>query len=353
MNQEPVRLALIGAGEIGGRHLKLMAAEPDCRLVAIADPSPRAEAIAEKVGCSYYQRYEEMLEGEHPEGAIVAAPTPLHAPIGVACAKRGVHMLMEKPVTDTVEAGHDLIKAANDARVQIAVGHHRRFDPAVKAAQAIIASGEIGRLVGISGIWATRKHDEYYSADWRRQPGGGPILINLIHDIDMLRFCCGEIESVYAETRNVERGLQVEDSGAVMLRFRSGPIATITFSDTTPSPWGWERASGDNPRTPGIPENCFRFFGTEASFEFPNIAVWRNPPPAEPSWLQPVRKVARPLPQRAALAEQLKHLCQVVRGEAEPRVSAVDGLATLAATVALLESASRKQPVEPVFSLDS
>jgi predicted dehydrogenase len=352
MNQEPVSLVLIGAGEIGGRHLKLVVGEPGCRLVAIADPAPQAEAVAREAGCSYYERYEEMLDGEQPEGAIVAAPTPLHEPIGIACAKRGIHMLMEKPVTDTVEAGHNLIKAAGDARVQIAVGHHRRFDPAVQAARAIIASGEIGRLVGVSGIWATRKHNDYYEADWRRQPGGGPVLINLIHDIDMLRFCCGEIESVYAETRNAERGLQVEDSGAVMLRFRSGAIATITFSDATPSPWGWERASGDNPRTPGIPENCFRFFGAEASFEFPNIAIWRNPPPAEPSWLQPIEKATRPLPQRAALAKQLKHFCQVVRGEVEPRVSAVDGLATLAATAALLESARQKQPVQPAFSLD-
>lgn len=351
-NREPVRLVLIGAGVIGVRHLKLAAAEPDCRVVAVADPAPRAKAIAKESGCACYEQYEEMLDRERPEGAIVAAPTPLHAPIGVACARRGIHMLMEKPFTDTVAAGRQLIDTANGAGVRITVGHHRRYDPAVEAARAIIASGEIGRLVAISGIWATRKHNDYYLADWRREPGGGPVLINLIHDIDMLRYCCGEIESVYAETRNAERGLKVEDSGAVVLRFRAGAIATITFSDATPSPWGWERASGDNPQTPYVPENCFRFFGAEASFEFPNIAIWRNPPTAEPSWLQPIAKETRPVPERAALAAQLKHFCQVVRGEAEPKVSATDGLATLAATAAVLESARSNQPVKPAFGLD-
>ena len=351
-NREPERLVLIGAGVIGVRHLKLAAAEPDCRVVAVADPAPRATAVAKESGCACYEQYEEMLDRERPEGAIVAAPTPLHAPIGVACASRGIHMLMEKPFTDTVAAGRQLIDTANGAGVRITVGHHRRYDPAVEAARAIIANGEIGRLVAISGIWATRKHNDYYLADWRREPGGGPVLINLIHDIDMLRYCCGEIESVYAETRNAERGLKVEDSGAVVLRFRAGAIATITFSDATPSPWGWERASGDNPQTPHVPENCFRFFGTEASFEFPNIAIWRNPPPAEPSWLQPLAKETRPAPERAALAAQLKHFCQVVRGEAEPKVSATDGLATLAATAAVLESARSNQPVKPAFSLD-
>ncbi len=220
---------------------------------------------------------------------------------------------MEKPVTDTVEAGHRLIAAIEQHEVRVLVGHHRRFDPAVEAAREILESGEIGRLVAISGIWGVRKPDHYYEMDWRRQPGGGPILINLIHDIDMMRLWCGEVESAYAETGNSERGFAVEDSGALVLRFRSGVRATITFSDATPSPWGWERASGDNPHTPVSGENCYRFFGTAASFEFSNIVLWRTPEGADASWEQPIRKEARPLPERAALAAQLRH-CWSQRG---------------------------------------
>ena len=200
-------------------------------------------------------------------------------------------------------------------------------------------------------MWAVRKPDHYYEMDWRCRPGGGPILINLIHDIDMLRLWCGEVESAYAETGNAERGFAVEDSDALLLRFQSGVRATITFSDATPSPWGWERASGDNPHTPASGENCYRFFGTEASFEFPNIAVWGTPGGVEASWEQPIKKEVRPLPERAALAAQLRHFCDVARGEAEPRVGVVDALATLSATVAVLESARLGRPVEPGFRL--
>ena len=336
---DTLRLALIGAGVIGARHLQSVAAEPCCRLVALADPAPAARAVAEAAGVLNYTDYEEMLDRERPQGAIVAAPTPLHAPIGEACARRGIHMLMEKPVTDTVDAGHGLIAAAEQHGVRILAGHYRRFDPAVEAAGEIIASGEIGRLIAISGQWAVRKPDHYYDMDWRCRAGGGPILINLIHDIDMMRLWCGEVESVYADTGNTERGFVVEDSGAFLLRFQSGVRATITFSDATPSPWGWERASGDNPHTPASGENCYRLFGTAASFEFPNIAVWRTPDGAAASWEQPISKEARPLPERAALAAQLRHFCEVVRGEVEPRVSAVDALARLG------------RPVEPGFRL--
>ena len=346
-----LRLVLIGAGVIGARHVKLTEAEPSCRLTALADPAAAAREVAEAAGITHYAGYEEMLDRERPEGAIVAAPTPLHAPIGEACARRGIHMLMEKPVTDTVEAGRRLIATAEQYGVRILVGHHRRYDPAVEAAREILAKGEIGRLVAIAGMWGVRKPDHYYEMDWRRQPGGGPILINLIHDIDMMRLWCGEVESAYAETGNAERGFAVEDSGALVLRFESGVRATITFSDATPSPWGWERASGDNPHTPASSENCYRFFGTAASFEFPNIAIWRAPDGADASWEQPIQKEVRPVPERAALAAQLRHFREVVRGKAEPRVSAVDALATLSATTAVLESARLGRPFEPEFRL--
>ena len=118
----PLRLVLIGAGVIGARHVKSVAAEPCCRLTALADPAPAARAVSEAAGIVHYTDYEEMLDRERPEGAIVAAATPLHAPIGEACARRGIHMLMEKPVTDTVEAGRGLIAAAEQHRVRVLGG---------------------------------------------------------------------------------------------------------------------------------------------------------------------------------------------------------------------------------------
>ncbi len=89
-----VRLAVIGAGRIGARHARLVAAEPACALVAIADPDPAAAALAGELGTAHYPGHDEMLEAVRPAGAIVAVPTGRHAEVGIACAARGVHMLM-------------------------------------------------------------------------------------------------------------------------------------------------------------------------------------------------------------------------------------------------------------------
>jgi len=346
MNSEPLRIAVIGAGSIGRRHIDLIAVEPACRLVAIADPDPGATDLAKASNAKYFSGYQALLAQEQLDGVIVAAPNTLHAAIGVACADRGLPFLMEKPVTDTVENGLQLIEAATAAKVRAQVGHHRRFDPAVEEAHRIIHSGKLGNIVAGSGIWFALKHDEYYDVPWRTSgPGGGPLLINLIHEIDMLRYWFGEVESVYAETTSRHRNLPVEDSGAILFRFASGPLITMTFSDSAPSPWGWERNSGDNPHTPAVNENCYRFAGTTAALEFPNLTIWGD----ASSWLDPLTREARPTRPRKALADQLAHFCNVIQGES-PRVTLADGLANLAVVEAVAESSLTKAPVVPRYN---
>ena len=347
---EPVRIGIVGVGVIGRRHLQLAAAEERCSVVAVADPDPATAAAASGAGVTRYRSCGAMLDNERVEGVIVAAPTQSHAEIGRELACRGLPMLMEKPFTDTLESGLDLVRAATSAGVAISVGHHRRFDPAVSAARNILGSGEIGRLVGVSGIWAARKPDSYFEVSWRRSQGGGPVLINMIHDIDMLRHLCGEIESVYADTASGNRGLPVEDSGAIVLRFADGPLATISFSDAAPSPWGWERATADNPSIPPSGENCYHFFGSGGSLGFPRLQVWKYEPGGEPGWSRRITRTDRSLPPRAALAAQLRNFCDVVRGKAEPLVGARDALATLAAAQAVHRSAREGRPVRPAFS---
>lgn len=346
-----VRLGIVGVGAIGRRHLQLASLESRCQVVALADPAPEVAAIAKEAGIPHRTSHRAMLDSAQLDGVIVAAPTQLHAPIGLDLARRDLPMLIEKPFTDTLAAGLELASAAAASRVPICVGHHRRFDPAVAAARELLAAGRIGRLLGVSGIWAARKPNAYYDVEWRREVGGGPVLINMIHDIDMLRHCCGEVDSVYAELTPSDRGFPVEAGGAILLRFAGGALATISFSDGSPSPWGWERATADNPIIPPSGENCFRFFGSSGSFEFPQIRLWRNEPGAEPCWSREIRSEGHPIGPRAALAEQLRNFCNVVRGRDAPVVGPEDALATLAVALAVHESAVGGSPVEPAFRM--
>ena len=129
----------------------------------------------------------------------------------------------------------------------------------VTKARELISAGAIGPLTAVNATWLLRKHDTYYEAQWRREAGGGFILINLIHEIDNLRFIAGEIESVQAIVSNARRGFAVADTAAVLLRFSNGALGTLTASDTTPSPWAWEINSGENVQYPHQPDNCYAY----------------------------------------------------------------------------------------------
>ena len=343
---DPVRLALFGAGGIGVRHLALADEEPECTIVAVADPLDAPAAAAERHGARIYRDYRELLARERLDGAIVATPNDRHAEVGTACAGRRLPVLMEKPIADTLASGRALLAAAAEHGVPLAVGHHRRFDPVVGIARAAIEGGRIGRLAAVECLWAMRKHDAYYDAEWRRmRPGGGPALINLIHDVDLLRYLCGDVARVYAEGGSELRGLEVEDTVAATLRFTSGAVGTIVASDATPSPWSWESGTGENPLVPPTGRNCYRFLGTEGALALPRLEVWRHDDAKPTSWHEAIRARTLAAGPRAALKAQLRHFCGVVRGEHAPRVSGEDGLRSLGTTLAIIESMDRGAPI--------
>ncbi len=341
------RLAVIGAGSIGRQHAVLAAANVECRLTAIVDPLPEARTLADELGANWYPDHESMLADEVPDGAIVAVPNAGHAEVGIACAAAGVHLLVEKPVADTVPSGLALVEAAEVAGVSMLVGHHRRFDPAVEAARAIVASGDLGRVVLVTVVWAAHKPDTYWQVPWRSAPGGGPVLINLIHDVDCLRHICGEIVEVEAITSSAVRGFAVEDSAAIVVRFASGALGTVAISDAAVSPWNWEAGTNDNPAVAWSGQNSYHFIGTTGSLDFPNLVTWRHEGGARGDWGSPLSAAPVGVGPRAAREAQLRHFCAVIRGEERPRTDGRDGLATLAATMAVHESAALRRAVVP------
>ena len=141
--------------------------------------------------------------------------------------KRGIPVLVEKPIADTLDAALALADASEAAGVPVLVGHHRRHNPIVRKAREIVQSGALGRLTAVSATWLVCKPDDYFDVAWRREPGGGPILINLIHDIDNLRFIAGDIAAVQGMTSSARRGFPVEDTAALLLRFRDGALGTV------------------------------------------------------------------------------------------------------------------------------
>lgn len=338
----PLRIAVIGAGLIGKRHLAVLAADRAYEAI-VADPSPAAEALAREAGVPYWTDYERMLDEAKPDGAVVATPNQLHVAAGLACIARKVPVLIEKPIADSLGEALQLVRAADAAGVVVLTGHHRRHNPILRRAAEAIRNGEVGRVTAVVALWLSRKPDAYFDVAWRKEPGGGPVLINGIHEIDVLRMLCGEIDSVRAQTANGARGFPVEDTAAAVLTFKSGALGTVILSDAVSSPWSWEWGSYENSIWPHESQNCYLVTGTRGSLAIPSLELWWHE--AGQGWTDPLTRRRMPYVPADAYVEQMRNFAAVIRGEAEPVVSGWEGTRTLAGTLAITQSARTGRPV--------
>ena len=350
---EPVRLGLIGGGLISAKHIEGSKKISNGNIAALCDVNEERKSLADELNIPFYTDYQEMITQAGLHGVIDATPNQFHAEIGIACANQGLHVLTEKPIASTLGEGKQLVKAAEDAGISILVGHHRRYFPLIRRAREIVQSGELGTLVGISMIWALMKPDVYFEVAWRSQKGGGPILINMIHEIDNLRFICGDVVEINARTSNRGRGSEVEDTVAINFELAEGTLGTIMVTDTSPSPWSYELTSGENSDYFETDQDCYFFLGTKGSLSFPNMEVWAHPHGQEKGWWEPLMRRSEKVPYSSPFTAQLEHFCRVIRGEEEPIITAADGLMTLATTLAIAASSETGRPVNPTELLNN
>jgi len=277
---------------------------------------------------------------------IIASPNQLHAEQGIECARRGIHVLIEKPVTDTLETASRLMTEVKNAGIQSLVGHHRRHHQQVKTLKSVLAEGRIGDVVGVSAIWATHKPADYFKvAPWRSQAGGGPILINLIHEIDFLRFTVGEIVAVEALASNRQRGFAVEDTAAALIEFDNGALGTFFISDSAVSPWTSEQGLGESPEFPFSGESNYRFLGRRGSIEFPALVAWSQAGDAQ-HWNQPIQAQRIHASAVDPYIAQLDHFRDIIRGTAPSLQPVEDGARTLIATLAVAEAATAGRRID-------
>ena len=159
---DPVRLAVIGAGVIGRKHIETIARSNAAELVAIADPAPRAKAIAASCGGAYFDDHAAMLSSVKPDGVIVATPSEMHAGIALDALGGGAHVLIEKPIAASLPEAERIVVQAKVSGAHVLVGHHRRYYPLVDRAREIVRGGGLGRLVALNGQWTTLKPDSYF-----------------------------------------------------------------------------------------------------------------------------------------------------------------------------------------------
>jgi len=335
-----LRIAVAGAGLIGRAHMKVAQASATCTLSAVVDPSPAAAEAAGEAGVPHYDSLDSLLARNRPDGIILATPNQFHVPQALQCVAVGVPALIEKPVATSVAEGEQLLAAA-EGKAKLLVGHHRAHSPIMARAKEVVDSGVLGRLVAVMGSATFMKPDHYFEeGPWRRQPGGGPILINLIHEVHNLRMLCGEIVAVQAIASHAVRGFPVEDTVAISLQFANGVLGSFMLSDTAACARSWEQTSQENKSYPSYAdEDCYVIAGTDGSLSVPTMRLKKYPRPEDRSWWKPFERSVAPMQRDDPLRLQLEHFGAVIRGEAQPLVTVRDGLANLRVTEAISKAA--------------
>jgi predicted dehydrogenase len=355
MTTPRIRIAVAGAGQIGKRHIEMIVKNPECALSALVDPVPAVADYARSLGVPLSTSLAALFANDRPDGVVLATPNQLHVDQALECIAAKVPVLVEKPVAHTLEAGVRLCEAAEAADVPVLVGHHRRHSSIMAKAVEVIGSGVLGKLVAVTGtvLFYKAENEGYFdgASAWRREPGGGPILLNMIHEVGNLRSLCGEIVAVQAFTSNATRNHPVEDTAAIAMRFASGALGTFLLSDTAASDRSWEHTSGEDPRYAKAhtdQDDCYLVAGTFGSLAIPTMRLQRYRSATDQSWHKALEKCVIALDISDPLERQIAHFADVIRGRATPLVSARDGLQNLRVVEAIVEAAKTGRVVSTI-----
>jgi len=233
---KPLGFAVIGCGRISPNHGKAIADLPGAKLVAAADiVMERAEAFTQRFGGEPYRSYQEMIQRPDIDAVCICTPSGMHAEMGIAAARAGKHVLVEKPMALSLRDADALIDACRANNVLLGVVHQNRFNPAIVRLRTALAAGRFGQLNMGSAVIRWHRDQNYYAqAPWRGTwaQDGGCLMNQSIHNIDLLQWMMGPVESLYAYTGTRMRQIEAEDNAAAVLRFRNGAMGLIESSVT-------------------------------------------------------------------------------------------------------------------------
>jgi UDP-N-acetyl-2-amino-2-deoxyglucuronate dehydrogenase len=229
---DKLRFALIGCGVIGPTHAEAINSLPDAELVAVADIVPaRAQKLADKYGVKAYTNTQEMLARERLDVVNICVPSGLHGEIACQAMRAGKHVIIEKPMEIRLETIDEMLRVQREANVKLAVISQHRFDPASMHVHQLLEEQAFGRLVlGNTLVPWWRSQAYYDSGAWRGTwalDGGGVLMNQAIHSIDLLQWLMGPVKSIYAYTDTLVHSMETEDVAVAVLRFANGALGTI------------------------------------------------------------------------------------------------------------------------------
>ena len=323
-----MKILVCGPGLIGKRHIDLCLANPNIKkVVALGTGSEKGKLFCSERNVQYYSSIVKLMQHEQSfDGIIVASPNETHYDLVSDLVPLSQSFLVEKPLCTTSEAFQKFIHLEQIFKLKILVGHHRLHNKILLKSKEIISCGTLGRLVGFTGTATFRKPESYFAAGpWRKEVGGGPISINLSHEIATIDFLLGEIQNIQGVISNARRKFPVEDTAALIFKTRDNVLGSFMLSDATVSPYSWEHTSRENEQYPNIKENCYVVFGERGSLSIPQLRVYSQS--GELNWWLDFKISDHKVDlKQDAYENQLSHFIEVIQRKTEPLVKIRDAL---------------------------
>lgn len=340
-----MRYALVGCGRVAPSHINA-AARNGFDILAVCDIDDehiddmfsRAEPVdSEKI--RRYSDFCEMYDKEAPELVSIALPSSLHAHAAIEAIKRGINVIIEKPMAMSIKDADEIIRLAGEYNVKVSACHQNRFNIAVQEMRAALESGRFGKLSNAAITVRWSRGEEYYSqADWRGKfaSDGGTLMNQCIHGIDLLRWMCGDkLKRVYGATRRQHHPyIEAEDVGTAVFEFENGVIATV---EGTVNVAGFDMEEhltllGDT--------GTVKLGGTSAN----TIEIWKfldNPEDSKDGFHEKTLNVYG-----NGHTSLFEDVALAIKEDRQPYVDAEAGKRALEAVLAIYKSAYRGAPVE-------
>lgn len=331
-----MRILIAGLGSIGRRHLRNLRALGEHDLILYR--THRSTLPEDELAGLPVETDLAAALARRPDAVVVANPTALHLDVAIPAAEAGCHILLEKPVSDTLERLDRLEEAARRSGSRILVGFQFRYHPVLEKAAALLRDGALGRVLTVHAHWGEYLPNWHPWEDYRRSYAaradlGGGVIRTLTHPLDYLRWLLGEVEALWSFHGHLSPlELDVEDTAEIGLRFAGGAVGGVHLNYVQRPP-----------------VHRLEIVGTDGTLRWDNadgVLHWLRLPdpfgsirasPAPPA----VEDFAPPagFERNHLFLEQTRHFLAVARGEAEPRCTLRDGIRALELALGALESA--------------
>jgi len=353
-----IKAAIVGCGKVGHTHASAYQDLDGSELIAVCDVSPdRASTYGEQYNVQSYTNFEEMLEQASPDVVSVCTPHPLHADFIKKAAAHGVHVLTEKPLASDLRDCDAAIQSCEKNQVKLGVISQRRFYPPIHRMKQAIEEGKIGKPIVANMIVLGWRDEAYYQMDgWRgkwKTEGGGVLVNQTIHQLDLLLWLMGPIDELFGYWDNFNHPyIEVDDTAAAVMRFRSGAVGQILVSNSQkPGFYGKIHVHGSNGASVGAQTEGGSPFvaGLTTEVDPPINDMWTIPGEEEllPAWQDEDRKHAEEFDTMTYYHKlQIQDFLNAVANDKLPRVSGKEARRAVELFTAVYLSQRDNKPIK-------